>query len=182
MNISINRAFYWSRTSTIINRSTILSFDNYFPKKFFHFIEKKNPAAFPQIQALFFSRPSVGKPASGYFRSKKRAGSMTDHAYNSRSVWEVKLWRQRVIDNVERRTGHYVWMFEGKQAAINSRVHRGCSSRRGMTSSGRCAENAPACLSASLSVSICLYLSPFVCLCIYIWIRRIQKARYCYLH
>ena len=98
---------------------------------------------------LCLGYPPIEKEKKG---KKENDGgrSMTDHAYSWRTVWEVKLWRQRVI---ERRTGHYVWMFEGKQAAINSGVHRGCSSRRGMTSSGRCAENAPAFLSLSLSLS-----------------------------
>lgn len=120
---------------------------------------------------------SIVQPRSK-IKPSMRVGSMTDHAYSLRTVWEVKLWRQRVIDNVERRADHYVWMFEGKQAAINSGVHRGCSSRRGMTSSGRCAQNAPARLSSlpsSLPPSISISFSPpSVCLCIYIWIQGIR--------
>lgn len=123
------------------------------------------------------------KPCRSYPRSRIKpsgVGSMTDHAYSLRTVWEVKLWRQRVIDNVERRADHYVWMFEGKQAAINSGVHRGCSSRRGMTSSGRCAQNAPARLS---SVSPPLSLSLFVPRpCVFVYTSESkgssQKARY----
>lgn len=126
---------------------------------------------------------SIVQPRSK-IKPSMRVGSMTDHAYSLRTVWEVKLWRQRVIDNVERRADHYVWMFEGKQAAINSGVHRGCSSRRGMTSSGRCAQNAPARLSLlslppfhPLSLSLSL---PHPCVFVYTSESKgsDQKARY----
>lgn len=143
---------------------------------------KKNSIAFSHtdrhpLSSYHTKRKKKKKPCRSYPRSRIKpsgVGSMTDHAYSLRTVWEVKLWRQRVIDNVERRADHYVWMFEGKQAAINSGVHRGCSSRRGMTSSGRCAQNAPARLS-SVSPPLSLSLRPpSVRLCIYIWIQGIQ--------
>lgn len=143
-------------------------------EKFYRFCTRIG-ILFPPIAKKYEKTFSIVQPRSK-IKPSMRVGSMTDHAYSLRTVWEVKLWRQRVIDNIERRADHYVWMFEGKQAAINSGVHRGCSSRRGMTSSGRCAQNAPARLSPlplfpSTSIS---FSAPSVCLCIYIWIQGIQ--------